>query len=337
MATPAQKTKVGAFLLMCATLFIGGVFLISGYNTETKSAYRLEFEESILGLGQGGLVEYLGVPVGAVKDIYVDDEGHAQVLIEVIDSKATLREGVSASLRIYSFATGTMAIELQGGGREAPKLPENSHIPVTKSLITNFTTLAENLLKQFEAVLADIGEISKSLKLAMAGMEEGAIAKIVEDAGALVTNTNEMIVSGKDTLEGMDNTLQQAISEYTKLGKDLRRMAEDFGRVVSKVETFVDTATAKVEPLDIAQIQADLERSLKNIADFTERLDGTMVMVTRVGDTVMNQTDNLENSIRNSLLSLTEAVDGVTDLVEQLKEDPASIIRGRGAPKEPGP
>ena len=337
MATPTQKTKVGAFLALCATMLVGGVFLISGYNTEVTSSYRLEFEESILGLGQGGLVEYLGVPVGAVKDIYVDDQGRAQVTIEVTDSKATLREGISASLRIYSIATGTMAIELQGGGRDAPKLPENSRIPVTKSLITNFTTLAENFLKQFESVLRDIGEISKSLKLAMAGMEEGAIAKIVEDAGTLVTNSNEMIVSGKDTIEGMDNSLQQAMGEYTKLGKDLRRMTEDVGRVVSKVEGFVDTATAKLEPLDIAQIQADLERSLKNIADFTERLDGTMDMVGRVGDSVMNQTDNLENSIRNSLLSLTEAVDGVTDLVEQLKENPASIIRGRGIPKEPEP
>ncbi len=337
MATPAQKTKVGAFLVICASMLIGGVFLISGYNTETTSPYRLEFEESILGLGQGGLVEYLGVPVGAVKDIYVDDKGRAQVMIEVSDAKVTLREGVSASLRIYSLAAGTMAVELQGGDKDAPKLPEHSHIPVTKSLITNFTTLAENLLKQLEAVLADIGDVTKSLKVATAGMKEGAITKIVEDAGVLVTNSNEMIVSGKERLEGMDTTLQQAISEYTKLGKDLRRMAEDFGRVVSKVETFVDTATARVEPLDIAQIQADLERSLKNIADFTERLNGTMDMVGRVGDSVMNQTDNLENSIRNSLLSLTEAVDGVTDLVQQLQEDPASVIRGRGAPKEPQP
>ena len=64
--------------MVAATLVITGIYQDPGLN------YWLEFNESILGLYEGGMVEYLGVPAGKVREIYVTDNQYARVNI-VID------------------------------------------------------------------------------------------------------------------------------------------------------------------------------------------------------------------------------------------------------------
>ena len=65
MATRAQKAKVGIFLVISAVLITGSVFMIQGLNREPTSTYWVNFHESVLGLGVGGLVEYMGAGGGA--------------------------------------------------------------------------------------------------------------------------------------------------------------------------------------------------------------------------------------------------------------------------------
>ncbi len=44
--------------------------------------------------------------------------------------------------------------------------------------------------------------------------------------------------------------------------------------------------------------------------------------------------DNVSYSLRTTLGELREALRGVSDLATQLQQDPASLIRGRGVPRE---
>lgn len=308
MATPAQKIKVGAFLLMSLGLIVGGFFLFSGYKKDPHTQYWVKFNESVLGLGTGGLVEYLGVPVGAVEDIRVDEDNHANVLIMVNDTKVTLREGVMAKLVLYNIASGTMAISLEGGTSDQPKLPAEASIPVRKSLMANFTG-------ELERVLGDIGEVSRALNAALKGMEEGAVTQIVEEVHGLVTDSREFVAATQETMEELNRSVQRAMEEYTALGKDARG--------------FIELATEKLEPLDVARLQGDLQEIMGEMSGLTERLGEAVATIDRVGETVIYEAGNIEQSLRESLRSATEAFDSINELASTLQENPSALVWGR--------
>jgi phospholipid/cholesterol/gamma-HCH transport system substrate-binding protein len=333
MATKTQKTKVGVFLIVCVAMMVGGLFLIKGVSTAATSTYWMEFDDSILGLSTGSMVEYLGVPVGSVIDIYVNDDGTARVHISVEVEKVTLRDGVTATLVWFSPVAGTMAIELRGGEADAPVLPDESTIPVEKSIITSFTNSFGNLLVKLEGAMDEVTGFMHNIRMASEGMEEGALAQVVENVDALLVNSSEFVDKTETVMVGLTLSAQRAIKEYAQLSKDMQYLAEDVGEAVEGANAFIKMAHEKLEPLNIEAIQVDLQRAVANIADFTEKLDKTVSFVTVIGESVLHETDNIEHSVRDSLDSLTEAVDSVNALVQAIQQDPAALLRGRGKPK----
>ncbi len=330
MATRAQKTKVGLFVLGCGALIIGSAAVISGFTTTSTSKYWIEFNDSILGLGVGGLVEYLGVPVGTIRDIKVNPSNHAMVQIEVDDEKVRLREGVTAQVVLYSLATGSMAISLEGGAAEQPELEEGAQIPVNTGLnIRSMTNTAGDVITQVSELLGELQEIARKLNESLDGMDKGQLTEIVKDVKGITEEAKSFIGEAKDSLKGLEDSLQRATGEFTKVAEDAQSLADDLGEFVGDARQFVQTAQQKLEPLDVAALQVDLKEVVANINGVTEKLEATMTKVEDMGDGLSHTTDNLEFSLRDTLNSATEAFDSINSLVEVIEQDPASVLRGR--------
>ena len=216
MATRKQEAKVGLFLVICVLLIGGGVLLISGYKHEERTPYIIEFEESVLGLYKGSLVEYLGVPVGTVSSIFVTDQYHAHVEIEITKGQVTLRDGVTAELVIQSLATGAMAISLRGGHPDGPILPPGSRIPAAESLIRSFSSQIESLLGNLVALVEDFRE-------ALVGLEEGDLALLIHDVDSLLARGQEFLQNANLTLTDVKDDAQEAVQAYKEVAAKVER------------------------------------------------------------------------------------------------------------------
>jgi len=75
-------------------MIIGALLLVSGYRQGNSQGYKIIFDKTVLGLYKGGMVQYLGVPVGVVDDIFVGDDGQAH-----IDALIDPRQGHAARWR----------------------------------------------------------------------------------------------------------------------------------------------------------------------------------------------------------------------------------------------
>lgn len=318
MATRAQQTKVGIFLVISIGLIVAGILMMQGFNRNPTSTYKISFQESVLGLGVGGLVEYLGVPVGSVTNIYVSDSDTAEVEIDVRDDRVTLREGVQAQLVIVSFATGQMAISLQGG--EGEPLPSGATIPTTASAFAGVTD-------QIESVMVDLNAIAESLRTALAGMEEGQLTRIFEDLEAMLDEGRQFMESARGIADSLEEDIEMTVAEYTSLAKDMRTVAES-------ADKFLSTATEKLEPINLEQTQADLEKAMANFAEASEKLTATLETMDTVADTVIYETDNIEYAIREGMGAMTQTLESIRELTDTLNENPSVLIRGRGRPEE---
>jgi len=323
VATKKQKTKVGIFLLVGFGAIIYAVTYLSGVYRDQGIEYWIEFEESILGLYEGGLVEYLGVPVGKVGGIYVTDQKKAHVTITINPEKVTLQEGVQAELVIYSLAAGTMAISLRGGDPNNPIIPPNSQIPANPSIIAAVG-------EQIEDLISNINLISKTISDGLDGMESGDLNAIVEkvsglldDAAGFVDDGRDLVVEVTETVADIRDQAQPVIDEATALSRDMRGLTKD-------VQELVRTANAKLGEFDVASAQADFQRVLQNMADLSEKINATMNEFDSLTANVLHGADNVEFTLRRSLNELGHTMESMRLFIDSLNENPSSLLRGRG-------
>lgn len=315
MATRAQKTEVGIFLVACLALMGAGLFIISGFQHEERIPYWIEFKESVLGLNQGATVEYLGVPVGVVKDIYVDQNGYAHVTIEVSPSKVTLRQGVQAKLVLYSFATGVLCVSLEGGEPGAPILPDNAQIPAVMSLVAAVSSRAEQLLDDFTEVAAQVREI-------LSGVSKEDVAHIVDNVDALLADARDFLQKTEDAIGGVKDDVSKALDGFTELTGDIRSVAKNVDKTVTVVRE-------KVEVLNVTNTEKQLADALEQIAKLAEELGRTVQTLDQISRAALDKVDTVEFGLRETLRSASETLDSIQELTRSLEQDPAQLLRGK--------
>jgi len=327
VATRTQKIKVGLFLVVCLTLTVISIIIIAGWYKNPGDLYWIEFDESVLGLYEGGMVEYLGVPVGKVSSIYVTSNKKAHVEFIIDPKKVRLQTGVEAQLVLYSFATGTMAISLAGGDPSAPPLEPGSQIPTKTSIITAISSRMENIIE-------DLASISDSVSTGLAGIEEGDLTAIVEKVNTLLDQGNTFLADGSDLVEEISQTVTQVRGDAQKVIDEFYEVSKDARELTKNVNELVVATKDKVDKLEVQQLQGRLDQVLQNITSVSERLDATLAQFDALSANTMHEVDNVEFTLRSTLREISDAFNSIRSLAEQLRQDPSALVRGKARVKE---
>ncbi|MFO7973353.1 MAG: MlaD family protein [Candidatus Hydrogenedentota bacterium] len=330
MATRAQKTKVGIFLVVCFAILAGGFLVISGYKSGSQTPYYILFDESILGLNRGGLVEYNGVPVGKVSDIGVAEDRNVRVDIQVEDEEITVYKGVKAQLVMYSIATGTMAVSLSGGDAAAGKLEPRSEIPSKPSLFASTAGSVPEILKQ-------VSEIGAKIDTGLEGIKEGQLTKMLEDADGAITDFREVLEETTTSLKEIRSRTNEGVEDVRGLIKDIRtevrKFTEKTQELIESTNRTMTTMNEKVEPLDLAKTEQELQDTLRSVRDLAESAKEMTEQLDTVTKTAVYQIDNVEHSVNQTMAALTETLDALRALAVVLKEDPSAIVYGPAKPE----
>ena len=328
---------MAVFLLVSFGLIGGAIAVISGLYEEPGIHYWMEFDQSVSGLYEGSQVSYLGVPIGKVRSIYVTEhEGVARARVDIVTNpqKATLRQGVEAELAIYSLAAGTMVISLdlpkekkeEGLKKSLPEIPEGSQIPARPSAFAAISEQVEDMMDQMSDILAAVTE-------GLEGMKSGDLTRIVEnvdllleDGKGFVADSRELVQTANTTIVDLKDEVEATVGEFKQLSTDVRALTAD-------VKKLVNTTTTKVDQLDVAKTQDRVNEVLENIAAISEQLQKTSAEVDNMSATALHEADNLEHTFRDTAEELREAMGSLQLLMDQLKDDPSSLVRGKATIK----
>lgn len=328
MATPKQKVKVGVFLSVCITFTVVGIILIGGMMEDKGDPFWIEFEESVLGLYEGGIVEYLGVTAGKVTNVYVTDSNKALAHIIIDPRKVQLREGVEAQLVLYSLATGTMAISLSGGEPSAPLLKPESQIPAKTSMIGALSSRSENIIE-------NLASISESISTGLAGIQEGDLTAIVDKVNRLLEKGEEIMDGGSSFIDSANDAVNDLRGEAKEVISDVKALANDIKKLAVNLDELVVSVRERVDEIEMGRLQAQLNQVLDNVASVSTKLEETLGHFQNVSTHALHEVDNVEYSLRAAVEEIGKTLDSVRVLADQLKEDPSSLVRGKGTVKEP--
>lgn len=327
VATRRQKLKVSIFLILCIGTMVVGSLVVSGVYQEPGLRYWLEFNESVLGLYEGGMVEYLGVPVGKVREIYVTENQLAHVEIVIDPTKVSLRQGVEGKLVIYSIAAGTMAISLSGGDPQSAEILENSQIPAKQSTIEAFSSQLTDIMEELSSTLKDVSAIGKEVRTQIESLDDKAVSDIVHQVRDLVGKSEEFLTHTDGLVIEATEAVKDVRGHANSLVDTVKARSQDLERLSKKIETLAETYTKRGEELNVGELQQQVNALMLQVTEALEQMD-------TVAANLVHQTGNVEYSLRATMTELRDALESVRGLANQLKEDPSALIRGRGKAQE---
>ncbi|EKE09616.1 MAG: hypothetical protein ACD_16C00130G0021 [uncultured bacterium] len=252
METRAGYMIVGIFvLLMTAGILTFFLWLgKSDFDYKTKY-YMIYFPGSVTGLTLGGTVNYLGVPIGTVKNIELDPEKPDQVRVLVgIKDSVLIREDAFASLELQGL-TGYKFVQISGGSKESPPLEvkKGQRYPIIPSrysgveeimtalprMVNKFTNLIDrmnatfseenrnrfaNALKNIDALSQELAKSAEPLKI-MLGDTSKAMKTFDTELKRLGKSTERVFINVEDAAKNINIFLKDnrvAIDALTQTG-----------------------------------------------------------------------------------------------------------------------
>jgi ABC-type transporter Mla subunit MlaD len=315
MSTPANRWKLGLFILVGSLLVIGsGLFLgTRSMRTETID-YASYFDESVTGLELGSPVKFRGVTIGSVSAIDIaPDRRHVEIVYQLgvtVLGQLGLAAGkgqlttlpTPPDLRAQLGSSGITGVKyisidfFELRANPAPKLP----FAVRK----NYIAAAPSTMKNLEdSVVRAVDEFPRlATELALTLVHANRLLSEVEDE-RLPSALAGMVVNVNRTLELLHSKLQHVETE----------------RLSSQAELALGQVT---------QVMSSMQRLI-------ERFDGDRGLLTSVqrasdgmGDVAISARES-GPAMAATMRDLREAADSVRQLADTLEVDSDMLLKGR--------
>lgn len=302
MEREANYVAVGAFMLLVAVMAALFVYWYSdSRDVRHYSRYEIYFDGSVSGLSQGGQVRYLGVDIGRVVRIRLDQRvaDRVQVLVD-IDSSAPISERTLAELSLQGV-TGLLFIDLQQqhAGAAPKRLMEriaSERYPVIRSIRSNFDVLLSSLPE----VSGRVGELATRANLVLSDQNIAAFTHLA------------------DSLDRAAGALPQATRDAGALIDELRGATAESRAVIARVRAATETGAP-----DLAAALTQLRVASEHLATASTQLDGMIAENRADLSGFMHQgLPEIEALARDSRVAARE----FQQLSRSLRENPSRLL-----------
>ena len=306
METRANHIWVGAVTLMLLAALAAGIVWLARLNETSREEYEILFEQSVEGLARGSTVTYSGVPVGQVKEIYLqpassDRRDRVGVLIE-IDESVRIFSDTAATLR--ASLTGVSTIQLERLTREEARdlgvqeirvlNPEESEEPpqiiareggigAILASVPDILDKTETTVERLNALLAEENQAR------VMGLIDNT-SRLTDGLAASTPELRRTLAQMQGTLAEAENSLAQFEAtmatadrflgeEGNALAQDLRTTlgsartaAESLSTTLSKADPAIEQLSGSTLPAANATLR-DLQSTSRALRQVTERLE----------------------------------------------------------------
>jgi phospholipid/cholesterol/gamma-HCH transport system substrate-binding protein len=197
------------------------VWLTGRTGNEEMTRYTLLFDNDITGLFVGSSVKYMGMNIGTVSqmDLEQNDGIRIRVVIEILES-TPVDHGTYASLALQGI-TGVAVVNLASDPGDHTPLtkPEGEEYPIIPVRVTGFSALmasAPEIMGKLDTLLTEATEIlGEENQASIAGLLNnieditGSLAEERESIGAIPGNLNLAITEIQSTVVQLQDLLGQ--------------------------------------------------------------------------------------------------------------------------------
>ncbi len=250
---------VGGFVLVGILALFVAILLIGRERHFFEKTYQIKTAFSkIAGLRMGAPVKLGGIDVGNVKNVFFDEQGKVEVILEIrYRFNKQIRHNSLARISTMGLM-GDKIIEITVGTSAAKALLPgetlNSEDPLD---VSDIIEIVKPSLKDLERTLKNLADFTDRL-----GSSGGQLDQTLNNLRSIT----QELKSG----EGVLPHLLRDKQTY----EDLRTLTSSGAKAAQKLETVADRAEKASK--DLEPIMADLQISMKNLKAASQELPGIM-------------------------------------------------------------
>ncbi|MBI2707518.1 MAG: MCE family protein [Proteobacteria bacterium] len=278
METRAGYMMVGTFVLLSIAGILAFFLWLAKKDIDYNvNFYTIYFPGSVTGLTIGGTVNFLGVPVGTVKNIELDSRNLEVVNITVsIKNNVDIKEDAYASLELQGL-TGYKFVQIYGGSKESPLLkakPGQRYpiIPSRYSGVEEIMTMLPRMVNKFTNLVDRINATFNE-------QNRNRFSETLKNVDIL----SQRLADSSKPLKGFIENASQAAHTLNKEVKDLSHStqktltkidaaADDIAHYFDKNKVALDTLTQSGS-YEILQTLSDTRAMLSTATRFFQRID----------------------------------------------------------------
>lgn len=313
MEKRANYALIGAVILLAAASLFGVILWMGQVQFDREyEVYDVVFDGPVNGLSEGASVRYLGLKVGEVERLTIDEDNDSRVRARIrIDSKTPVRTDSTAILDFVGL-TGATFIQIQSGEEALMRRRPGDPIPI---IATEPTQLA-SIVSGGQEIMSDADEALKRLNLLLSDENirrfDATLAN-VETLSAELVGENGLTADVRETLTRMNT----AIDGLNEAAGAIQELADSSNTEIVKVSGRIDEL--------IASLQTSTETLQSSLTSASTRFDTLLGNVERPAVEAFDEIGR----VGQDLQMLINRLDG---LARELEQNPRSFVVGEPLP-----
>ncbi|OYW91562.1 MAG: ABC transporter permease [Pseudomonadales bacterium 32-61-5] len=304
METRAHHVLIGLFTVIavgCALLF--ALWLGKSSMDREYSYYDVGFRQAVSGLSTGNSVEYSGIKVGDVTDLWLDPEDPRKVVARIrVYGDTPIKQNTQARLALANI-TGSMVIQLHGGTPSSPRLEGSRDDP---PLIIADPSPLSALLENGEDLLSNINNLLLSANQIFS-----------EENTTRLSRTLEHLEQATSVLSEQRGDIGRALQQFGQLSEQANTLMTELSSLAHNANGLLDDQGRSV--LDsAAQSMNALNRSTSRLDTLLEENEGAL----NNGLQGFNELGPAINELRSTLVALRR-------VTQRLEDNPSGFLLGR--------
>ena len=312
METRAHHVLIGLFTVVavgCALLF--ALWLGKSSMDREYSYYDIGFSQAVSGLSSGSSVEYSGIKVGDVVQLWLEPDDPRKVRARIrVYGGTPIKTDTQARLALANI-TGSMVIQLHGGTPESPRLKGD---PDNPPLIVADPSSLSALLENGEDLMSNINNLLLSANQIFSEENTTRLSRTLEHLEQATSVLSDQRGDLAQTLQQFNQLSQQANSvmgELSSLARNANGLLDEQGRSV------LDSAAHSMKALD---------RTTARLDTLLEDNPGAL----NTGMQGFNELGPAINELRTTLGALRR-------VTQRLEDNPSGFLLGRDKLQEFNP
>ena len=303
MENRSYTVVAGLFVLLLITLLIGAIVWFDERGHLRGVPYDLISNASVAGLTIGATVRLRGVEIGEVQSIEFDANDLTEIRVRIsVDPKSHLFKGSYATLS-YQGLSGNSYVELDFPNDErdvlASRLPVPARIPLRRSSWAALPDTGESFLSTFTGTLKRVNSV------------------LTPDNSQRFSRLLTRFTAAAEGVTGIAHDLQPAVRRVDTVVTDAHETLRSMHKTLEDLDTFVADARTHIGALD------SVGEGARQAGLAARGVEQALVLDT------LPKLDHL-------LSGLSQNSDTLQEFLEQLKEQPQSVLFG-AQPRSPGP
>lgn len=323
MKTRTQKIRLGIFIFIGSTLLIVLVLFFAANKLFEKSdTYFVAYHDvSVSGLEVGSPVNYLGIKIGTISNIFIDPQDINSIIVELSLQPGTpVKKDASADI-VARGITGLKTIEIRGGSNEADFLRRGEFINPGSSAAQEITGKASIIAEKTEKVI-------NNLQLFTDPENINKFSDAAENINLLAGQLNSTISLVDTLIKENRADVREVVTKGSVIAGRLDTSTVSLNSTISSINNLIQGDTLKqilgnAHDLSEHLRETDLKLLISNLADVTRQTKQLLYKVDRELD--MNSRE-LTESVRSLRITLSN----LEETSNKINSDPSVLLRGFG-------